>query len=112
MLPGVNKRQMEKMMKKMGMQQVDIDADQVIIKSGSKELVIDNPQVSKVNVMGQETFQIVGQAHEREIDTTPEISKDDVKTVMEQANVSEEKARKALEDTGGDLAEAIMNLTD
>ena len=112
MLPGVNKRQMEKMMKKMGMQQVDIDADQVIIKSGSKELVIDNPQVSKVNVMGQETFQIVGQAHEREIDTTPEISKDDVKTVMEQANVSEAKAKQALEDTGGDLAEAIMNLTD
>ena len=112
MFPGVNKRQMEQMMRKMGVQQTEIDAEQVIIKCSDKEIIIDNPQVSRVNMMGQKTFQVVGEEHERIIDSTPDISKDDIKTVMEQAGVSEEKAQKALEDTGGDLAEAIMKLSE
>lgn len=111
MMPGVNKRQMEQMMRRMGMQQTEIDATQVIIKCADKEIIIDNPQVSKINMMGQKTFQIVGEDYERSLDTTPEINSDDIKTVMQQAGVSEADAKKALEDTGGDLAEAIMQLT-
>lgn len=101
---------MQQMMRQMGIQQQDIAASEVIIKTEGKEIVITNPSVAKVNMMGQETFQISGEIHERELSTSPKISEDDVKTVMEQANVDKGKARKAIEESDGDLAEAIMNL--
>lgn len=110
MFPGVNPRQMQQMMRKMGIQQVEIDATEVIIRTPTKEIIITNPSVAKVNAMGQENFQISGQVHERSISTTPTISEDDIKTVMDQADVDHETAKKAIESSNGDLAEAIMNL--
>ena len=62
-------------------------------------------------MMGQDTLQITGQIHERALSTTPDINEDDVRTVMDQTGVSEEAARKAIEDHDGDLAEAIMSLS-
>ena len=111
MLPGMNPRKVQQMMKQMGIQQVEVPATEVIIKTAEKEIIITNPSVQKVNMMGQENFQISGEIHEREISTTPDISEDDIKTVMEQANVSEDKARSAIEEAKGDLAEAIMKLS-
>ncbi|MBD3310052.1 nascent polypeptide-associated complex protein [Candidatus Woesearchaeota archaeon] len=111
MIPGMNARQMQRAMKQMGIQQVEVDATEVIIKGSEKDIIITDPQVSKVNMMGQETYQVVGEAHEREKEPEkPEISDDDVKTVVEQAGCSEEQARKSIEESGGDLAEAIINL--
>lgn len=110
MMPGMNPRKMQQMMKKMGIQQVEIPATEVIIKTPDSEIIITEPQVSKVNMMGQETLQIVGNMHERQLSTAPDINEDDVKTVMEQANVSEEAAKKAIEENDGDLAAAIMSL--
>jgi len=101
---------MQQMMKRMGIKQVEIPATEVIIKTEEKEIVITEPSVSKVNMMGKETFQISGQINEREKITESEISEDDIKTVMEQANVDEEKAKEALEKAGGDLAKAIMDM--
>ena len=108
-MPGMNPRKMQQMMKQMGIQQVDIPATEVIIKTADKEIIITNPSVAKVNMMGQENFQISGNVEERELSTAPDISEDDVKTVMEQANVSEEQAKAAIEGAEGDLAEAIMS---
>ncbi|PIN69044.1 nascent polypeptide-associated complex protein [Candidatus Woesearchaeota archaeon CG11_big_fil_rev_8_21_14_0_20_43_8] len=110
MMPNMNPRMMKQAMKRMGIQQEEIEAVEVIIRTAEKEIVIADPQVSKVNMMGQETWQIMGTAEERSLDTTPDINEEDVKTVMDQASVSEEKAREALEETKGDLAEAIMKL--
>ena len=110
MMPGMNPRKMAQMMKKMGIAQQEIDAIEVIIKCADKEIVITNPSVYKVNAMGKQTYQIVGEEHEREIDTTPEINEEDIKTVMEQVNVDEEKAKEALEEAKGDIAKAIMDL--
>ena len=110
MFPGMNPRKMQQMMKKMGIQQVDIPATEVIIKSEDKEIVITEPSVAKVNMMGQETFQITGNVQERESSSEPEISEDDVKTVAEQAGVEIEEAKKALEESKGDLAAAILSL--
>ena len=110
MFPGVNPRKMQQMMKKMGVSQQEIDATEVIIKTQDKEFVISNPQVSKVNMMGQETFQVVGEIQERAIDNKPEISEEDIKTVMEQTNVDDQKAKEAIEKHEGDLAAAIMEL--
>jgi len=111
-MQGMNPRQMKKMMQRMGIQQQDIDADLVIIKSGNKETIISKPNVVKVNMMGQETFQITGIISERESSTEPEISEEDIKTVMEQASVNEENARAALEASDGDLAKAIIELSN
>lgn len=110
MIPGMNPRQMRQAMKKMGIQQEEIDAKEVIIKLEDKEIVISNPNVSKVNMMGQETYQVVGEESERSLDSTPEISDDDVKTVAEQTGASEIDAKAAIEECKGDLAEAILKL--
>ena len=102
---------MEKMMRQMGMKTVNIDAAEVIIKLNSgSELVIANPSVQKIAMGGQESFQITGDAVERE--AAAEISDSDVAIVAEKAGVSEKEAREALEDAKGDIAEAIVNLTD
>ena len=108
----MNPRQMKQAMKKMGMQQDDIEATEVIIKTADSEIVFQNPSVAKVKMMGQESWQITGEYEERGLDSSPEISEDDVKTVMERANVSEEDARKAIEENEGDLASAIMSFQD
>ena len=112
MLPGMNPRKMQQMMKQLGIQQVEIPATEVLIKTKDKNLVIINPSVSKVNMMGQETFQISGEVHEEEVSSVPDISEDDIKTVMEQTGADRDTARKAIEKAEGDLAEAILNLNN
>ena len=110
MLPGMNQRQMRQAMKQMGIQQQDVPANRVVIEQDDKRIIIDNPQVAKVNMMGQDTWQVIGPSREESLDTTPDISEEDVQTVMEQTSVSEEEARRAIEEASGDLAEAIMGL--
>ena len=91
-----------------GLQQSEIAASEVIIKTADKEIVIKNPEVIRVKMGGQETFQIGGQITERALEA--EISSEDVRTVMEQAGASESEAKAALQKTKGDLAEAILML--
>jgi len=102
---------MQKAMKKLGIQQQEIEAVEVIIKCADKTIVVSNPSVSKVNMMGQETFQISGEISENAVDSTPEIKEEDIRTVMEQANVDKEVALQAIKDNSGDLAKAIMSLS-
>ena len=109
MFPGMNPREMQKAMKRLGIKQEEIEAEMVIIKTPGKDLVIKNPQVSKVNMMGQETFQIVGDITELDKNET-EINDDDLATVMQQANCSREEALGALQESNGNLAEAILKL--
>ena len=111
MIPGVNPRQLKAMMKQMGMSQDTLDATQVIIKTSTATLVFDNPQVEKISMQGQVSFQIQGEFKEVEEEVTIEISQDDIEMVMEQAQVSKEVALKALEETQGDIAQAIVNVS-
>ena len=62
----INPKQLEKAMKQMGVKSEDIPADEVIIRSAGKEIVISNPTVTKVNMMGQDSFQISGSVSERD----------------------------------------------
>lgn len=110
MFPGMNPREMQKAMKRLGIRQEEIDAEEVIIKMQDKDLVIKNPQVSKVNMMGQETFQIVGDITEVEKGAKTEINEDDIETVMGQTGCSREEALEALKQSNGNLAEAILKL--
>jgi len=112
MIPGMNPKQMQKMMKQMGISQDEIQASEVIIKLSDRQLVFSNPQVSKVDMMGQETYQVVGTPAVESLDEDViEISNEDIDTVMTQANVSRDVAIEALSDTEGDLAEAILKLS-
>jgi nascent polypeptide-associated complex subunit alpha len=104
----INPRQLEKMAKKMGIQSETIEAEEVIIRGRDSDIIIHNPQVAKVNMMGQETFQISGDIEERE---SEEFSDDDVDMVAEKAGVSREDAREALQKYGG-IAEAIIGLKE
>ena len=99
-------RQMEKMMKQMGINSQPIDAVEVIIKGKEKDLVISNPQVTKITMQEQDTYQVIGEASERSVET---FSEEDVKMIAEQTGSSEEEAKKALEETG-DIAEVILKL--
>lgn len=109
----MNPKQVEKMMKQMGMQQQDLDAIGVeIVLSDGTKLVFENPQVAKVNMMGQDTYQITGSPSEVEADSMPEISDEDLETIISQTGCSLEEAQNALVATNGDLAEAIMKLSD
>ena len=110
MMPGMNPRAMKQAMKRMGMQQEDIEATRVIIETPEAQIIFDDPQVAKINMMGQDTWQLTGETRIEALDTTPDISQEDVQTVMDQAGVSEAKAKEAIEAANGDLAEAIMNL--
>ena len=110
MIPGMNPRDMQRAMKRLGIKQEEIDAREVIIRTSDKEIIIQNPKVSKVNMMGQETFQIIGQPEEHPISSEPEINEDDIKTVMQQTGTTEEKAKEAIEKNNHDLAKAIMAL--
>ena len=104
-------KQMERQMKKMGMKMEELQGVQeVIIRFEDKELIIDNPSVSLMNVMGQETYQVEGKAREVELEYEIEIPDEDVEMVANSAGVSQDKAREALEECQGDLAEAIMKL--
>lgn len=104
----MNAKQMKKMMKQMGIEVEEIEAKEVVIKTGTEELIFRNPSVTKISAKGIETFQIVGSYEVLKI--APKISEEDVKLVMEQANVDAETARKALIETNGDIAEAIIRL--
>lgn len=109
MFPGMNPREMQKAMKRLGIRQEEIDAELVIIKTREKDLIIKNPQVSKVNMMGQETFQVVGNIEEVD-KSKAEISEEDIATVVEQISCAREDAIEALEKSNGNLAEAILKL--
>lgn len=104
-------KQMERQMKKMGMKMEDLDGvREVIIRFDEKELIIDNPSVSLMNVMGNETYQIDGKAREVELEYEIEIPEEDIEMVANSAGVSKDDAKAALEECKGDLAEAIMKL--
>jgi nascent polypeptide-associated complex subunit alpha len=104
----ISPRQLEKMAKRMGIQSTEVDAEEVIIKTPDREIVIHNPTVAKVNMMGQETFQVSGDVEERE---RHGFSDEDVDMVAEKAGVSQEEAREALQRFGG-IAEAILGLKE
>ena len=104
----INPKQLERMMRQMGMSMANIDAEEVIIRTPDKDIIIKNPQVSKVNIMGKETFQITGDVSEK---PRSEFTDEDIERVAEQAGVSFEEAKQTLTQTK-DIAEAIMKLKD
>ncbi|MEK6889525.1 MAG: nascent polypeptide-associated complex protein [Nanoarchaeota archaeon] len=110
MFGGINPGQMKAMMKQMGIKQEEIDALRVIIeKSDGDKIIIEPAHVQKMTVQGQDSFQITGEIREEEGES---IRGEDIELVMEKTGKSEKEVRKVLEEVNGDIAEAIVKLSD
>jgi nascent polypeptide-associated complex subunit alpha len=107
MFGKINPKQIQGMMKQMGIAQEEIDATRVIIECEDKNIIIENPSVQKIKMQGQTSYQISGDEQEEEKST---FSDEDLQVVMEKTGASKEKAKKALEESNGDIASAIMEL--
>lgn len=105
MFPGLDPKKMQQMLKKMGVKMDNIPAKEVVIKTDSGDITIENPQIVKTSMKGQVVFQVSGNVKEQVF------SDEDVKLVMEQSGVKdEERIKKALQETNGDIVETIMKL--
>ena len=112
------------MMKQMGMNMNELDfVKRVILQGDNKEIVIEGAQVTSINVQGTKMYQVAGGTEtERKLQTGAAteaapaeeaklvIPEEDILLVAQQANVSIDKARAALEANDGDLAQAIIKL--
>ncbi|MBO3802298.1 MAG: hypothetical protein JTT11_00245 [Candidatus Brockarchaeota archaeon] len=105
----------EQMMRRMGMKMEEVaGAVEVTIRTAEKVIRIQNPSVVRCELQGQTFFQVAGTPVEsvpEQLGAPPvQLPEEDVLLVAQQAGASQEEARKALEATGGDLAQAIMLL--
>ena len=103
---GLDPKKMQGMMKQLGIKSEEIEAERVVIEGKNKKIVIENPNVTAINMQGKKTYTIMGEEREEE----KGVSKEDIDMVAKQANVSEEKAEAALKKNDGDMAEAILEL--
>jgi len=95
------------------------DVKEVILKTSTKEIIIQDPMVTLLEVQGQKIFQIFGEKVEEKtlseelkpLEGDEKISDEDVLLVAQQANVDFEEAKAALKECKGDLAQAILMLT-
>lgn len=111
MIPGIgsiNPKKMQAMMKQLGINQQEIEALRVIIEKEDGRIVIENPSVQKIMMQGQESWQITGESREESLG----IKEEDIDLVAEKTGKSKEQARSALKESEGDIAEAIMKLSN
>jgi nascent polypeptide-associated complex subunit alpha len=115
---GVNPRQMQQAMKKMGIKQTNVDnAVEVIIRTTDKEIVLTNVEVVCVDMQGSRNYQISGNETVRPLGSAPAAAAaaasfpaSDIELVMSQTGCDREKAIKALEKANGQPAEAILKI--
>ncbi|WP_254543412.1 nascent polypeptide-associated complex protein [Halomarina pelagica] len=129
---GLDPRKMKQMMKQMGIEVTEIDAEEVVIRTADEDLVFTDADVQRMDAQGQATYQIVGDPESRpraegaaeagseeatgDVDADAEatdasaIPDADVQIVAQRTGASEEEARAALEAEGGDLAAAVSRL--
>lgn len=109
-MPGVNPKQMKAAMKKMGMKMEEIEGvERVVVYTSSGNYVFEPAEVVGITMQGQTSYQLTGEP--RFEAAKLEIPASDVELVSSQTSVSEDEARKALEECNGDIAEAILKLT-
>jgi nascent polypeptide-associated complex subunit alpha len=115
----MNPREQRRMMQRMGMNMDTVpDVQQVIIRTNTKDIVIDEPQVAILQVQGQKMYQVIGGEVSEQAPSQrqtakavqPTFSEEDVRLVADQTGKSLEKAKEALEECQGDLAKAILLL--
>ncbi len=109
MIPGgMDPKKMQAIMRQMGIKSEEIQSRKVVIETESgQSIIIENPQVTQITMQGQKSFQIAG-----DVKVEDNSSADDIKLIMEKTGCSEEAAKEALEKAGGDIAQAILSLSE
>jgi len=123
-------RQMRRRMQQQGIEMDQINATRVIIEGPEKNLVIEQPEVVLMKQMGQEIYQVIGEATEydpneisieqfesiegeeeiEELPIKPTITENDIMLVASQANVERAEAEAVLNERDGNIAKAILLL--
>jgi nascent polypeptide-associated complex subunit alpha len=123
-------RQMRRRMQQQGIEMDQVNATRVIIEGPEKSLVIEQPEVVLMKQMGQEIYQVIGEATEfnpneisieqansveedekiEDAELKPTITENDIMLVASQANVERDEAEAVLNDCDGDIAKAILLL--
>lgn len=112
MIPNIDPKMMKSMMSRMGMKSTTISANRVIIECDDKEIIIENPEVIKIEMKGTSSFQISGVESEKEKTVELEINEDDIKLIMEKTGINDkDKIYEELKNSNGDVALTIINLT-
>lgn len=116
----LSSRELKRIMGKFGVNTKEVeDVKEVILKTSTKEIIIQDPMVTLLEVQGQKIFQVFGEKVEEKtlseelklLERDEKISDEDVLLVAQQANVDFEEAKAALKECKGDLAQAILMLT-
>jgi nascent polypeptide-associated complex subunit alpha len=128
MMPGgMDPRQMAAMMRRMGIEVEEIaGVQEVVVRTATHEYRFKKASVSVMKAQGQETWQIQGKPERSERTSTGpaaapstasskpaqpvQIPESDVELVMEHAGCDAATARRTLQETNGDLAEALVRL--
>jgi nascent polypeptide-associated complex subunit alpha len=126
MIPGGprNPKQIELMMRRLGMTSEAVpNVEEVVVRTRTTEHVFRAPEVTILTVQGVRTYQVVGTPELRPRPAAPETPgapsvsptpsgppEEDIRLVMEQANVTREEAIEALVATHGAPAEAILRI--
>jgi nascent polypeptide-associated complex subunit alpha len=108
-------RDAKRMMQKMGMKIDEINGvTEVLIRTATREIIIEEPVVTSVVVQGQRMYQITGgSTHERTPSAEaepPEVPEEDAELVAAQTGKTVDEAKAALKESGGNLAEAILKM--
>lgn len=109
MFGGIDPRKMQAMMKQMGIKQDDIEASRVVIeKTDGGKIVIENPSVTKIDMKGQESWQITGEARE---ESGGGVNEEDIRLIMEKTGKDYDVCKDALLKNDGDMAQCIIELS-
>ncbi len=116
--PRALRRMQERLLSSAGIEVNELGEADVTIDFGDRKVTLRRAKVVQVEGPIGKMYQIMGgeEVSGEVVSTAPgaehaiEISEDDVALVAAQAGVSEEEARRALIEAGGDLARAILSL--
>lgn len=114
-----NNREMRRMLQKMGVEVKEIaNVKQVKIITDSVEITISEPSVSQVSMRGTISYEVTGgRVETKQIETInyepgEDIKEEDIMLVASQSGATKEEAQRALKESNGDIALAILKLQD
>jgi nascent polypeptide-associated complex subunit alpha len=115
---GVNPRQMQQTMRKMGIKQTNVDnVLEVIIRTKDNDIVITDAEVLCVDMKGERNYQVSGHEEIRasgsvsgSVTANMSFPHEDIELVMSQSGCDKDKAVEALSACDGQPAEAILKI--
>ena len=100
-------KKVEQIMKKLNMKVQQIEAEEVVIRTKDKDIIISRPEIMLADMMGREVYQVSGEVSERTL-----VNEDDVRMIMDKTGKDRDIVVKKLEELDNDLAKAIMELKE